>query len=140
MSKKMSFAALMAVGVLLFAACGSDEPSGGGSTSGGDVTLTAKDIAFDPTEIDVGAGEEVNVTLDNQDDTEHSFTVDDLDVEIEAEGGESADVSFTAPDSEETIEFHCKYHSDTMVGEIVVGGSTSSKDSKDSTASGGSRY
>ena len=41
------------------------------------------------------------------------------DAEVEAEGGESATTTFTAPESG-TVEFICKYHPDQMTGEISV--------------------
>ena len=111
------------VGVLAFGACGDDNgDDGGGSGNGGatqSVDLTAQDFAFDPSTIEVDSGAEVELTFNNKDDVEHSFTAEDLDAEVEAEGGESATTTFTAPESG-TVEFICKYHPDQMMGEITV--------------------
>ena len=78
--------------------------------------MTAADIAFDPTELTVAAGE--TITLRNEDDVEHSFTIDDPEVDVEAEGGEEASV--TAPDEAGTYDFHCRYHPDQMTGTLTV--------------------
>ena len=115
---------LAAIGTiaLLFAACG-DEGGSGDASGGGteqSVTVTAADFSFAETEIQVDPGAAVELTLDNTGDAEHSFTSDDLDVEVEAEGGEEASTTFDAPDSG-TFEFHCRYHPDGMTGQIVVG-------------------
>jgi plastocyanin len=129
MLKGASVIAAVIVGALLLGACGEDD---GGGDSGDAVELVAQDFSFDPTTLDLPAGEEVTVSLVNEDDAEHSFTVDDLDVETEAEGGESSEVTFTAPD-EGTVEFHCKYHPDQMTGEISVDGSSAGGGGGDST-------
>ncbi|MGH2786917.1 MAG: cupredoxin domain-containing protein [Actinomycetota bacterium] len=129
MLKGASVLAAVIVGALLLGACGEDD---GGGDSGDAVELVAQDFSFDPTTLDLPAGEEVTVSLVNEDDVEHSFTVDDLDVEAEAEGGESSEVTFTAPD-EGAVEFHCKYHPDQMTGEISVDGSSAGGGGGDST-------
>lgn len=113
----------VAAGVLAFGACGDDNGDGGGGSGNGGATqsvdLTAQDFAFDPSSIEVDSGAEVELTFNNEDDVEHSFTAEDLDAEVEAEGGESATTTFTAPESG-TVEFICKYHPDQMTGEISV--------------------
>jgi plastocyanin len=117
-----SYVLLVAVvGVLVFGACGDDNGDGGGGegSAAQTVDLTAQNFAFDPSTIEVDAGAEVELTFNNEDDVEHSFTAEDLDVEVEAEGGESATTSFTAPESG-TVEFICKYHPDQMTGELSV--------------------
>jgi plastocyanin len=123
-SKRLVAVAVLA-GALFLGACGDDEPEteagadgGGGSSS---IEVTASDIAFDSTSFEVPAGAEVAVTLTNEDDPEHSFSIEDPEFEIEAHGGESAEGTFTAPDSG-TLEFFCKYHPDAMRGEITVTG------------------
>lgn len=138
MVKGASVLAALIVGALLFGACGDDEKGG---SSGEAIELVAQDFSFEPTTLDVSADEEVTVSLVNEGEAEHSFTVEDLDVETEAEGGESSEVSFTAPD-EGTVEFFCKYHPDQMTGEITVdggaaGGGGSDNDTDDDKSGGG---
>jgi plastocyanin len=136
MVKHASVLTALIVAALLVGACGEDDGGGSGSGSGDSVELVAQDFSFDPTTLDLPAGEEVTVTLMNEGEAEHSFTVDDLDVETEAEGGESAEVSFTAPE-EGAVEFHCKYHPDQMTGEISVDGSAAGGGGSDKEDSGG---
>jgi plastocyanin len=105
-------------GVLLFTACGGDDDGGAG---GGSETLqvTARDFEFADTSPSAPAGTDVMVEFTNEGEAEHSFTVEDLDVEVEADGGESATTTFTA-DEAGTYEFHCEYHPDQMTGELTI--------------------
>jgi plastocyanin len=127
------FAAVAVVaGLFLLGACGDDEGSSDGSSDGGSsgaqtIEVTASDFAFDPDTFEVEGGSEVEVSLTNDGDVEHSFSIEDPEFEIEAEGSDSATGTFTAPD-DGSVEFFCKYHPDQMTGEITVGG----------TAAGGS--
>jgi len=106
--------------VLGVAACGDDDDSKSRDTesaaAGTGVTITAANIAFDPTELSVAAGE--TITLRNDDDVEHSFTIDDPALDAEAEGGEEATVK--APDEPGSYDFHCRYHPDQMTGTLTV--------------------
>jgi plastocyanin len=124
MSLRTKLLILLCATALLGAACGGDDDEGSddeGSGGSGGTTVTAEDFSFSPDSLSVEAGAEVDITLQNDGDVEHSFTSDDLDFEVEAEGGESASGTFTAPDEDSTLEFHCKYHPDQMTGEITVG-------------------
>ncbi len=129
----LTLAALLVLGTA-FVACGDDDDddgggatatrtaAGGSPTTGGgdaeplDVTVTASGFAFDVDDIEAAPGQEVNITLVNEDSAEHSFTIGSEDV-TEAEGGEQGEGSFTA--SNDTTEFHCKYHPQ-MTGTITV--------------------
>ena len=111
--------------VVGLAACGDDDDAESGDTgtrpptseaTGAGATIAAANITFDPTELNVAAGE--TITLRNEDDVEHSFTIDDPDIDAEAEGGEEATVE--APDQPGTYDFHCRYHPDQMTGTLTV--------------------
>ena len=125
----LRIAGVIAVAFLL-GACGSDD-SGGSDSSGtnGDngggttqtVEVTASDFKFDPTSLSVDPGAEVEVTLTNDGDTAHTFTVSDMDLEIKADPGASATGTFTAPDSG-TLDWVCSFHSQ-MTGTITIGDS-----------------
>lgn len=108
-------------GAVLVAGCGSDTPDTSTESGVTQVEITAADLAFSHTSISAEAGEEIEVTLVNEDDVEHSFTIDDV-IDVEADGGEEASDSFTAPDT--TVEFYCRYHPDVMRGEVTVAGSS----------------
>ena len=128
MKNRLALIVVLATTLLLVSACGSEpEPSGGSDGGGGDGTgggdateVVASDFTFDPGKLTLEPGAKVELTLTNEDSTTHSFTSDDLGVDIEAAGGASASTSFTAPNSG-TAEFHCTFHTQ-MTGKITVGG------------------
>ena len=112
---------------LPLAGCGGDDDDGGGSSAsreeqqrptGPTADITAKDFRFDPSDLTLQAGREVTIVLTNEDDAEHNITVDDLDVDQDAEGGETGQATIT-PDAG-SYDFHCKYHPNQMQGTITV--------------------
>ena len=118
--------ALMVV-LALTAACGSEDEGGSTESKGDDssgstaVEVSAADFSFTPEAVSVPAGAEVTVTFTNGGEAPHTMTADDLELDIAADPGDSADGTFTAPDSG-SVDFHCEVHPD-MTGQIVVEGS-----------------
>jgi plastocyanin len=109
---------VVSVAVLALAggACSGDGPTddaGGGGAA--DQTVTIKDFTFDPSTLTISGSTTIEVV--NEDDTEHSFTLDDDSVSQDVEGGESATVTI---DPAASIGWHCEYHPDTMKGAITV--------------------
>jgi plastocyanin len=144
MGLKRIMAVALIGSVLMLGACGGDDESSSGGSSGGgsgssSIEVTATDFKFDKTSFDVDAGSEVAVTLTNDGGTEHGFTIDDPEFQIEAEDGESADGTFTAPDSG-SFEFYCQYHPDQMRGEITVGGSAAGDSGSTKNSDSGGPY
>ncbi len=84
-----------------------------------ELSVTAADFSFEPTTLNAPVGATVGITLDNTGVAAHTFTSDDLDVDIEAAGGAVRTGEFTVPEAG-TYEFHCHFHPDQMKGEIVV--------------------
>ena len=121
---------------MLLTACGGDggdtepttddaveEPAddAGGDAGGGGgrpVKVEAFDFGFKPTKLSVTSGEEVSVTLENTGSAPHTFTANELDVDISASGGETAEGSFTAGDPGD-YEYICTIHPQ-MKGTITV--------------------
>jgi plastocyanin len=109
---------------LVLAACGGDddggeETGGGGETAetgggGGGTSITIAGFAFDPDTISVSGPTEVTIT--NEDDTAHTFTLDDGSVDEEIAGGESATVTV---DVSESMGFICTIHPQ-MTGTVEV--------------------
>lgn len=130
---KWHIAIAVSVVALLSGACGDDSVDPGSNQQ---VEVTAADFSFNPSSISAEPGASIELTFSNSGDNEHSFTIDDV-VEVEAEGGEEASTTFTAPD--ETVEFYCKYHPDKMRGELTVGGSSSQTDDGADTGGGGNQ-
>jgi plastocyanin len=54
-----------------------------------EVALVARDLRFEPDAIEVEAGEDVAIVL-TAEDVEHDFVVDEADVHVGAEAGETA--------------------------------------------------
>lgn len=116
------------LGSVPFPPLGDEEPGSAATpeAAGTEVTLTAKNIAFDKTELEVPAGQEVTVTFVNDDGaTPHNFHVSgpggfDAKTEIftEDDGG-SRELTFTL-DQPGEYTFVCDVHPNQMTGTIVA--------------------
>ena len=112
---------------LVVAACGGDDDGGDttgttgatgateetGSTGGG-TSITIAGFAFDPNTITVSGPTEVTIT--NDDDTTHTFTLDDDSVDETIDAGAMATVTV---DVSQTTGFHCTIHPQ-MTGTVEV--------------------
>ena len=117
---------VLTVLALVFAACGGDDTSEPAADdeaaapaeeeAAGGSTVTAANFSFDPTELEVASGD--TITFVNEDDAEHSFTVDGTKVEEELE--EPGEVDVTIDLDAGDYDFFCKYHRDTMTGTLTV--------------------
>jgi plastocyanin len=119
-------------GVLLLAAggCGGDEDGGAGggasattAASGGgggeELKLTAKDIKWDTTTLQLTSGTGYRVEVTNDDSVQHNFTFAEASADQDVAGGENATVTFTAP-AAGSYEFFCKFHQQGMRGTVTV--------------------
>jgi plastocyanin len=110
---------------LLGAACGGDDNGGStdaatedtGGGGGGSVTLTAADIAFDPTDLSAAAGDTIEFV--NEDDTEHNFTAEDAGINEDVDPSSSTTIDLTDV-KPGTYDFLCEYHPDDMTGTLEV--------------------
>ena len=131
--------ALLMVGTLALAACGSSDDntsssssgsSGGAygsskttktsSASGGssEIKVGMVDNSFEPTTITGKAGSTVKVELKNTGQREHNFAIDSQKVNKDVEPGEDATVSVKIPSSG-SVQFYCEYHKGLgMVGTV----------------------
>ncbi len=73
---------------LALAACGGAADDGGGEAGRDDPTITATDLAFEPTDLSLPAGT-TDLTLVNEGAAEHDVTVDELGLEVYAAPGET---------------------------------------------------
>jgi len=103
------------VATMVLAGCSGDPssatPAGGETASAG--TLTIADIAFSPS--DVTTGPDGLLTVTNEDEITHTFTMDDGSVDKEVPAGETIQVTVTAAGP-----FHCSIHP-TMTGNVTLG-------------------
>ena len=119
---------LLAVIALLGVACGGSDDDGEDTSApapaeeeddGGAATLTAVNFAFDPASLTAAAGDTIEFT--NEDDTVHSFTIDEADIDEDADGGASTTVDLGSLEAG-SYDFYCKYHKDSMTGTLEVTG------------------
>jgi plastocyanin len=85
------------------------------------LTVVTKDFQFEPATLTAKVGKQVTVTVKNEGQAEHNFSITSLNVNKDVEKGQSAVVSFT-PTQAGKIEFFCEYHkaSKNMVGTLTV--------------------
>ena len=112
-------AALIAAG-LIAAGCGSDGNAEAPPEARADATVVAQNFAFDPSTIELEPGASATIELDNRDEATHSFTIEALDVDVEAEAGKAVTAQVPAPD--EAVQFFCRFHPEQMRGEITIAG------------------
>ena len=133
--KWMTAVLIVATVGLVFAACGGSSSSSKSSgttegttatsaaSGGGGATLNVvtKDFIFEPTTLTATAGKPVTVTIKNEGQAEHNFSISSLKVNQDVEKGESKTVTFT-PTQSGTIQFFCEYHKNShgMVGTLAV--------------------
>lgn len=84
----------------------------------GDITLVAEDIEFDQESLEAESGT-VGVFVDNKDATLHTFTIDELDVNLSIPAGSADRVEFEAEPGSYT--FYCIPHEEDMKGTLEVG-------------------
>lgn len=83
----------------------------------GDIELGTEDIEFTDTSLEAESGK-VSVFVDNADGTLHTFTIDDLDVDLAIPASSSARITFQAEPG--TYEFYCAPHKEDMEGTLTV--------------------
>jgi uncharacterized cupredoxin-like copper-binding protein len=92
------------------------------STQALDLEVTARDLSFTPTELDIPAVGTTRIVLRNQGFAVHNLTVDALGIQAVAPRGGVAEVTLTDPPLG-TYEFYCSvsgHREAGMVGTLVV--------------------
>ena len=99
--------------------------SGQGAGGGTPITVALQDIggsgeyAYDPSEMSFSAGETVTFTMIAETEF-HTFEVDDLDIYVEVDAGDTVTYTFTFDDAG-TYDLICTPHSaQGMIGTIAV--------------------
>ena len=82
--------------------------------------LRTSGFAFDQTELHAHVGETVALRLENSDNTTHTFTVDELGVDVPIVPGD-ANVALFRPTQPGTYTFYCKPHYDPTTGQGMHG-------------------
>jgi plastocyanin len=122
MRRPLVLAAAIVLSGVVVAGCGSndddDVATDTTAAAGTPVELKTADFAFDPSTIQLTAGEAVTFVVDNADSVEHNLTIDGTDVDEDLEPGKTTDVPATLDAG--TYTFHCEYHPAQMQGTITV--------------------
>jgi plastocyanin len=94
---------------------------------------------FEPTFIKAKAGEKITIEANNEGNTVHTFTSDELSVDKELQAGKSAKFTVTVPSSGAVFQFHCTFHADLgMIGAVFTKkGASATQSSTQSSSSGG---
>lgn len=83
----------------------------------GSIAITQENFAFGPDTITAKAGE-VSLYVTNNDSARHTFTVDELGVDVSIAPGQSRLIRFDAEAG--SYRFYCKPHDPGMDGDLVV--------------------
>ncbi len=88
------------------------------------IELIGKEYKFEPNELEVQAGRRIEIVFRNEGTIAHDFHIKELDFKTEPiQPGNQTAYTFTAPESDTTIQFACKvagHEPAGMKGKIVV--------------------
>jgi plastocyanin len=88
-----------------------NDDGGNGEVSNGEVEMELDNFYFGPTYTKAKPGETVTISLKNEGDTTHTFTIDSLDINESLEPDATAEVEITMPESG-AIRYYCEIHGD----------------------------
>jgi plastocyanin len=107
------------------------------------VEVELDDLYFAPTFIKAKPGAEVEVTLKNEGETLHTFTIDETKTNVELGAGEKSSVKVTLP-ATGALAFYCSLHREGgMQGAFSVSATTAAPGATTTTvasSSGGAGY
>jgi plastocyanin len=122
-TKLLAVSAVLAVVSVFLVACGGDDDDGGGGSSGGGgggTEVEMVDFGYEPRTLSARAGQAVSLTVVNEGDQPHTFTIAGLVDSGRVEAGQSKSVSFT-PTQAGTLTFFCTIHGQaSMSGTVTV--------------------
>jgi plastocyanin len=87
------------------------------SAEPGDVPLVTQDLEFRPSAINTRSGS-VSVHVTNEDGTRHTFTIEELGVDLNLPPNSTQRVSFEVEPG--TYDFVCRPHESSMQGTLIV--------------------
>ena len=88
----------------------------------GATEIVMNETEFEPESIQVAAGETVRLVIENHDPYVHTFTIEDLDIDVDFGPGDDKIVEFTVPESGD-VAFICDIEGhDDMEGVLEVSG------------------
>ena len=126
--------AIAAAGLVLAGCGGSSSSSAKSSTTteasssatsaaagGAPLNVVTKDFMFVPTTLTAKVGQPVTVTIKNEGQAEHNFSITSLKVNTDVQKATTQTVTFT-PTAAGDVQFFCEYHHTSygMVGTLTV--------------------
>jgi plastocyanin len=114
-ARSVGLAAMALIGLAIATAAAARVTHDSAVAQPGDVQIVTSDIEFSHEHINVDAGE-VTLFVENKDTTLHTFTIDELGVDLQIPSNSAARVTFDIPAG--SYEFECVPHSDVMKGTI----------------------
>lgn len=137
-SGRLKLLALLVAVALATVACGSDpentdgeagedsQPEGGGA----ELLVEAHDFRFEVAGATLPEpGQDVTVRLENQGEAPHTFSSEEVDLDVEADPGADGEGTFTVPD-DGTVDFQCNIH--TQMTLTLTSGEAASSGGDDS--------
>ncbi len=118
----VALAAVLAACSGTSAAPGTSAPAPSGAATGDVVSITAKDLKFDPTQVSVKAGQAFSIAFDNQEAAPHNVAISDASGASVFKGEivSSAKVTYAVPAlAAGAYPFICDVHPD-MKGTITA--------------------
>lgn len=123
---------VVAAAVPLAGACGGTGDGPGTEPAPQTAEVVAQDFAFDPTSI-TAAGDILTVSVTNEDDVEHSFTIEEADVDVVVAAGATEEMEVDISDA--PLTYICRFHPSMTgtigSGEVDPGGSGSEQGGMD---------
>ena len=80
-----------------------------------EITIEMTEMAFDPATIEVTAGEAINLVVTNRGEVFHDLTIDELDLQIGVDPGQTATAGLEVDEPGE-YEYHCSVPGHTEAG------------------------
>ncbi len=111
--RSLAVASAVLLTLILVTACGSDVAK---------FTVEGKDDhTFVPNTITVKSGQTVELTLVNSGTEDHTFTINDLNIEVIMRAGQTNHITFTAPKAGEYVfSSGVDMEFETMKGKLIV--------------------
>jgi plastocyanin len=114
-ARSVGFVAVALIGLSIATAAAARVTHESAVAQPGDIQIVTEDIEFSHEHINVDAGE-VTVFVENKDTTLHTFTIEELGVDLQIPSKSAARITFDAPAG--SYEFECTPHSEDMKGTI----------------------
>jgi plastocyanin len=127
MRKPLAIAVALAASAVLIVPAGASTPDkkkpvklegevtnkGTGKAKNGEVEMAADDFYFEKTFIKATKGETVTVTLENEGDVDHSFTIDSQDIDETVKPDDTITIEVEVPANGKPVAGYCKFHKES---------------------------